>query len=210
MVFSKHQLCSNRPTDLSPYHALTEWIVTLCRVAIGWPTESWAPQASSTDSVSTSLAWLNELVKPEPIFFLAASPNWYGLLLMAMTEWIGHSRTICCCPCSPSDLVFFCVLIELIWQLLWSVFCPCFALFLPESFILDHLNGFHYILGTWKTPSKIYLDKMLVLMVMLLFDHQNHKQWLKGPFSYRGLKNGTQEIKWGKEGTHQYIYCGTY
>ena len=47
-------------------------------------------------------------------------------------------------------------------------------------------GGFHCVasLESIKTYKYSFLEHILVPMVMLLLNHQNHKQWLKGYFAY--------------------------
>jgi len=87
----------------------------------------WPP----TDSVLSSWHWPNESVKLET------------------SSRVSRSRTLCFSYCwSPIELVLVC-LTEWIGQmhrsltLFWLRFLVCL-------FLLDHFNGFHYILGTYK------------------------------------------------------------
>ena len=115
--------------------------------------------------------------------------NWFVVPLICMTQWISQcSSFYLCFPWWPTDMV-------LVPAHDWMNRSDASVMFWLDLTLFRHISFLSWSFGwvpiAFSEPNKhlqrYILTKILVTIVRLLFNHQNHKQWLWGHFSYRSV-----------------------
>jgi hypothetical protein len=131
--------------------------------------------------------WPNESVISEMIFSFPVPPT---SMVRWCPWWILPNESVIPVASTSVALVtdwfsgFFCPSLNESVKCVGEVLHLFWLYFFTGLSLLDHLDGFHCILGTNKNLQRYILINTIVPMIMLLFNHQNHKQLIRGHFPY--------------------------